>query len=237
MSIIIDSIDFHEVSLAKIENVDVNVSINIVSSSIYNRLSNFVWLKQISQVFIKIQECELKSPYTIEGDTVVIDKFFWLSVEMKMYSKKSHVEITETKISGGRFQITDVGSFKMSKCRIEDNIPKISAQVEIDYRSVSRENDYCNPKINFAKIFPDLQGESRNVGSRSLVTWTPQSILSLKNIKNFIIGNCTIKQTIAERIIDVDNVSATISSVNFLKNYYIASVTHVMLLPVACVRC
>ena len=86
MSIIIDSIDFHEVSLAKIENVDVNVSINIVSSSIYNRLSNFVWLKQISQVFIKIQECELKSPYTIEGDTVVIDKFFWLSVEMKMYS-------------------------------------------------------------------------------------------------------------------------------------------------------
>ena len=99
IEITINSIDLHDVNLVVMNRPLANVIINIIGASIYLSRSNFITLKQSMEAYIILQNCSLRSPYIIEGNTVFIDRYFWLDVEMNENSTKSLIMITNSTIS------------------------------------------------------------------------------------------------------------------------------------------
>ena len=128
VDIIIDSINLHEVSLIDSVHSDSKISLTINRSSIYLTRSNFVSIKHAKKVQISFENSLLKSLFIIEGDKMFIDKYFWLDVERN--DNTSHIVISKTKISGGRFQVKNVRLFHLTECLIKNNTPKTMLKVD-----------------------------------------------------------------------------------------------------------
>ena len=106
---------------------------------------------------------------------------------MKENPKESEITITDTKITGGRFQIKNVRHFHVSKCRIENNIPLVGL-IEIYYDNpiwiLGRSRVTT---LNLAKIFPDLPEENRLTNSTLYAIYmSAKAIFELESIKRFV---------------------------------------------------
>ena len=218
----IESIDLHNVFLLNVSNTVSLITINITASSIYIDQSNFISVKQAKRLFTKLHRCTLTSPAIIEADELVVDKYFWLDIEMKSDANESEISITDTKISGGRFHIKNVQSFEVSKCRIENNIPVVpDGSITIFYIT---KNIYYRETgtFNLAKLFPNLTEENRNTTSiPNSIFISAKQIFNLKNVKKFNFVDCNIQRIIAVKFFHAKNVNGVIQDTTLMDNLII----------------
>ncbi|XP_066926100.1 uncharacterized protein [Clytia hemisphaerica] len=210
IEISIDSIDLYNVMLLDSKENHASVVINIRASSIYINQSNFISLKQAKKAFITIEHCNLKSPFIIEGQQIIIDKYQWLDVVMNEDSNnQSQIMITDTKISGGRFQIKNVQSFHVKNCRIDDNIPRIPTEFVVQ----------SSQFYEFKARFPEFQNDSRDtINTTILEAIIPHSLIDLQNTRDVLIENCTFQRLVVKRMIKTEKVSGSIKNIHFHHN-------------------
>ena len=216
----VDSIDLHNVFLLNVSNTDSFIFINITASSIYLNRSNFTSVKQAGGLFVKFNRCTLKSPAIIEGKEIIIDKYFWLDIELKENSNESNVTITDTTISGGRFHIENVRSFEVSKCRIENNIPTVPDGLFKIYffdSPFTRTSKYHN----LAKLFPTLSNENRITNSTLLVIFiSAEAIFKLETVKEFVFVDSSIQQTMAVTFFYLIKVNGVVQDTKLMNNLF-----------------
>ena len=211
IDIVIHSIDLQGFSLLKVENHQKKVHIDVKNSSIVNPLDFIAVLPGTKNLQLTIQRCSLRSSWVVKKEKSIIFEYFWLNIWLENDGiENTEVEITDTKISGGRFRFKNVQSFNMTNCEFENNVLRIKEVVDLAESKIELDGK------DIAIFFPLLIEEPRTVNSQ--LKLSASDVMQLENVARYVILNCKVRKNIMNLFLSSINSVGCMFDIQFHQN-------------------
>ena len=215
----IDSVNFEQVYLIGSQNNKVDVSVSIQNALIHLDRTEFLKLtKHSGGVFISFRNCLLQSMYYIDEQTkeMNIGEDIILGIHRIGDKKpKNRIEIIHSKIHGGRFWITNIQIFRMERCLIQNNFPKISK--DYDFQVLVKYASNQIDAINLNKMaHPSAKYISPN---HNINIKLHNEVIKLDGVEDFHIKQCSVAHVLIKYFLNAKRSTGIIEDINFNASY------------------